>query len=128
METKLLRAIASSAHPMVLQDPQDIDLFHALAQRGLVRGECYTTASGEQVVAVHGPTPTGGPCWPGELRERVRKRPAPCSPTQSRLRLTRPTPQHHARKAAKNSSSSVDLSNTASAPRRTQASRKSAVA
>jgi len=46
METKLLRAIASSAHPMVLQDPQDIDLFHALAQRGLVRGECYTTASG----------------------------------------------------------------------------------
>ena len=59
METKLLRAIASSAHPMVLQDPQDIDLFHALAQRGLVRGECYTTASGEQVVAVHGPTPDG---------------------------------------------------------------------
>lgn len=59
METKLLRAIASSAHPMVLQDPQDIDLFHALAQRGLVRGECYTTASGEQVVAVHGPTPGG---------------------------------------------------------------------
>ena len=44
---------------MVLQDPQDIDLFHALAQRELVRGECYTTASGEQVVAVHGPTPDG---------------------------------------------------------------------
>lgn len=45
--------------PHGLARPQDIDLFHALAQRGLVRGECYTTASGEQVVAVHGPTPDG---------------------------------------------------------------------
>ena len=60
METKLLRAIASSAHPWSCKTPQDIDLFHALAQRGLVRGECYTTASGErEVVAVHGPTPDG---------------------------------------------------------------------
>ena len=59
METKLLRAIAKLRTPHGLARPQDIDLFHALAQRGLVRGECYTTASGEASGGRARPHPDG---------------------------------------------------------------------
>ncbi len=77
---------------------------------------CYTTASGEQVVAVHGPTPDGRALGFGRttLSEcESGQRPVP---HESRLRLTRPTPQHHARKAAKNSSSSRGFCQTPHPP------------
>ena len=38
---------SQAPHPMVLQDPKISTSSTPLAQRGLVRGECYTTASGE---------------------------------------------------------------------------------